>query len=86
MVIHSGHSQWSFTGGVLRLHRPDGSAVDIEPLLDRAVCFWSDSRTPHEVLPAHRPRWAVSAWYHHDEKEEEGASGDEVSLTLVLNK
>eukprot|EP00966_Prymnesium_polylepis_P165957 3836251-Prymnesium_polylepis.1 len=45
-------------GGMLRIHRADGSSVDIEPLLDRAVVFWSDARTPHEVLPAQRPRWA----------------------------
>ena len=35
-------------GGVLRLHRADGD-VDVEPLLDRCVIFWSDHRTPHEV-------------------------------------
>ena len=60
-------------GGVLRLHRPDGTRVDIEPLLDRAVCFWSDERTPHEVLPASQPRWAISTWYHQDEP-----AGDEL--------
>jgi len=38
-------------GGVLRLHRADGD-VDVEPLLDRCVIFWSDHRTPHEVHPA----------------------------------
>ena len=51
-------------GGVLRLHRDDGSTVDVEPLLDRVVIFWSDERTPHEVTAAQRPRWAISAWYH----------------------
>ena len=40
-------------------------SVDVEPLLDRLVCFWSDARTPHEVLPAARERLAVSTWYHH---------------------
>ena len=38
--------------------------VVVEPLLDRLVCFWSDARTPHEVLPAARERMAVSTWYH----------------------
>ena len=63
-------------GGMLRLHRPDdGSYVDVEPLLDQAVVFWSDARTPHEVLPANKPRWAVSAWYHHEEAKPERTCG-----------
>ena len=63
-------------GGMLRLHRPDdGSYVDVEPLIDRAVVFWSDARTPHEVLPANKPRWAVSAWYHHEEAKPERTCG-----------
>ena len=31
------------------------------------MVFWSDWRTPHEVTPTQRSRWAISAWYHHDE-------------------
>ena len=41
-----------------------GPPVMVEPLLDRLVCFWSDERTPHEVLPAKSERLAVSVWYH----------------------
>ena len=76
-------------GGMLRLHRADGSSVDIEPILDRVVVFWSDSRTPHEVLPAQRPRWAISTWYHHDAAQGGGAGetvaagGDEEVMPAV---
>lgn len=41
----------------------DKPAVTIEPFLNRAALFWSDSRVPHEVLPTVRPRWAVTVWY-----------------------
>ena len=64
-------------GGVLRLHRPDRPAtgpVDVAPLADRCVVFWSDARTPHEVLPAHKARWAISAWYHHDDDVKDAAT------------
>lgn len=45
-------------GGVLRMYPsqlPDKS-VDVEPIFDRIIFFWSDSRTPHEVQPAYRDR------------------------------
>ena len=52
-------------GGDERSHAGGVAPVVVEPLLDRLVCFWSDARTPHEVLPAARERMAVSTWYHH---------------------
>ena len=55
--------------GALRIFRPGAPhsepLVDIEPLIDRAVVFWSDERTPHAVLPtgpAH-DRYALTFWY-----------------------
>jgi SM-20-related protein len=48
-------------GGLLRLHLPDG-AVDVAPLLDRALVFLSE-RVEHEVLPTWAPRCAVTAWF-----------------------
>ncbi len=56
-------------GGMLRIHNPNSSAYyDIFPVFGRLVIFWSDSRTPHEVLPSFRERFAVSVWYF-DTKE-----------------
>lgn len=37
--------------------------VDIEPVFDRILFFWSDRRNPHEVQPAHRTRYAITLWY-----------------------
>ena len=36
---------------------------DVEPLADRLVLFMSDARTPHEVLPTHTDRFAVTVWF-----------------------
>eukprot|EP00976_Prorocentrum_cordatum_P109178 1194977-Prorocentrum_minimum.AAC.6 len=30
--------------------------VDVDPLMNRCVLFWSDHRVPHEVLPASQDR------------------------------
>lgn len=51
-------------GGALRIHKADRRLYyDIEPLDGRLVIFWSDCRTPHEVLPTNRTRYAISVWY-----------------------
>jgi len=49
-------------GGELRLHL-DGGPVDVEPRLDRLVAFLA-THLEHEVLPAHAPRLAVTAWFY----------------------
>lgn len=49
-------------GGSLRLHVVGGPR-EVAPLDRRLVLFWSDARAPHEVLPAHRERYAVSVWF-----------------------
>jgi SM-20-related protein len=49
-------------GGLLRLF-PEGGPVDVEPTLDRLVVFLSE-RIEHEVLPAHGPRLALTAWFY----------------------
>jgi SM-20-related protein len=42
---------------------PDEQAADLWPALDRLVVFLSEG-LPHAVLPAARPRRALTAWYH----------------------
>lgn len=49
-------------GGLLRLYLDDGT-LDVAPTLDRLVVFLSE-RLEHEVLPAHAPRFALTAWYY----------------------
>jgi hypoxia-inducible factor (prolyl hydroxylase) len=62
-LIAYSNPQWEpGHGGALRLHVPSG-ARDVEPRDRRLVLFWSDARAPHEVLPAHRERYAVSVWF-----------------------
>ena len=63
-------------GGCLRLYRSQqvedngdelnelcDELVDVPPVGDRLVLFFSDTRCPHEVLEAHRARYAVTLWY-----------------------
>ena len=54
-------------GGALRILRMrDGAErplADVSPRWDRVCLFWSDVRTPHEVLPAHAARFAATTWY-----------------------
>ena len=50
-------------GGELRLHVGGGQTLDVQPVANRLLIFWSDA-LPHEVLPAHSDRYAVSIWFH----------------------
>ncbi|XP_065655898.1 rho GTPase-activating protein gacZ isoform X4 [Hydra vulgaris] len=49
-------------GGMLRLYTMN-ERVNIEPIFNRLLLFWSDKRTPHEVLPSFRKRFAITLWY-----------------------
>ena len=74
-VIYYLNADWTpADGGQLRLHpqaaaaagagRSGASTIDVDPVADRLVLFWSDARMPHEVLPAqNQDRWALSVWY-----------------------
>ena len=49
-------------GGALRLYLADGGHRDLLPLGGRAVVFLSEC-FEYEVLPANRPRLALTGWY-----------------------
>ncbi|CAL9686660.1 unnamed protein product [Knipowitschia caucasica] len=68
------NKDWSSSvqGGALRMF-PEGKSfvVDIEPLFDRLLLFWSDRRNPHQVLPSYAPRFAVTVWYFDSDERAE---------------
>ena len=37
--------------------------AEIEPVGDRLLLFFSDTRCPHEVMPTYEYRYAVTTWY-----------------------
>lgn len=58
-------------GGKLRIYKT-ACKYDVEPLFNRLLLFWSDVRTPHEVLPSNAIRYAITMWYF-DKKQREQA-------------
>lgn len=60
-------------GGSLKIYSQltKGRVMQVDPIFDRVVFFWSDSRNPHEVLPSNRPRYAVTVWYLDDKEKQE---------------
>jgi len=52
-------------GGQLRIYNEDGSHFDIEPKMNRFVCFRSDL-VEHEVLHTNRTRFSVTGWIRRD--------------------
>lgn len=61
-------------GGILRM-KTNKKIVDVAPLFNRLLLFWSDKRCPHEVLPATGPdRYAITIWYM-DQIERDIAEG-----------
>ncbi|XP_054155884.1 hypoxia-inducible factor prolyl hydroxylase-like [Oppia nitens] len=58
-------------GGLLRLYPAQVSGqrpLSVTPEFDRLICFWSDRRNLHEVLPTNRMRFAITVWYFDDEE------------------
>lgn len=71
-------------GGLLRI-LPAGTDdhIDIHPLLNRLLFFWSDCRNPHEVQPAFKTRYAITVWYF-DKLERQQAKMAKVNEELSL--
>ncbi|XP_048734188.1 egl nine homolog 1-like [Ostrea edulis] len=61
-------------GGVLRIFsaQDESCYVDVSPIYNRMLFFWSDRRNPHEVQPAFRTRFAITVWFF-DKAEREKA-------------
>lgn len=64
-------------GGELRLYAPFAPrgvppCADVQPLARRLVLFFADYRVPHEVLPSHADRFAITLWYF--DKDEYGSA------------
>ncbi|CAJ1365356.1 unnamed protein product, partial [Effrenium voratum] len=55
-------------GGELRLFYPGEKnlkvRMEVEPIWNRLLLFWSDDRSPHEVLSACRDRFAATVWLY----------------------
>lgn len=75
-------------GGLLRIY-PKGSpeVANVEPIFDRLLFFWSDSRNPHEVKPSYRGRFAITLWYYDEQEQAEWQRrrGAEVQTTPSSN-
>ncbi|XP_052770192.1 egl nine homolog 1-like isoform X2 [Mya arenaria] len=63
-------------GGLLRIFPEEANRVaNVEPKFDRLLFFWSDRRNPHEVLPAHRTRYAVTVWFYDEQERKRAVKG-----------
>lgn len=61
-VAYLNHDWQPAHGGAMRMHLADRPALDIPPLAGHLVVFLS-ADIPHEVLPTHSERLAVTGWF-----------------------
>lgn len=62
LVLYLNEAWQAKEGGALRIHRSDGTPRDVLPEGGTLVAFLA-AQFEHEVLPATRPRLAVTGWF-----------------------
>ena len=89
-ILYLNEAWKALDGGELRLFEPYAPKgrpplADVQPLFDRLLLFYADYRVPHEVLPAHAERLAVTVWYFDSEEykraRSRGEAADQVDTT-----
>jgi len=65
-------------GGVFRVTcgMRNNQTLDLEPLFNKLLLFYSDKRNPHEVTPCKRERFAITHWYFDDEERKNFINGN----------
>lgn len=76
----------SANGGMLRLFQGTDDYVDVEPILNRAIFFWSDRRNPHEVQPAFKKRYAITLWYLDRHERQQAKNSVKAQTIEDMNK
>eukprot|EP00959_Pyramimonas_sp_CCMP1952_P472388 9499953-Pyramimonas_sp.AAC.1 len=61
------------------VHKPV-KVDEIEPLGDRLLLFYSNTRAPHEVLPANTFRYAITTWFMSTEERNAALANGDIAL------
>eukprot|EP00039_Didymoeca_costata_P024582 m.10738 g.10738 ORF g.10738 m.10738 type:complete len:576 (-) comp4313_c0_seq1:47-1774(-) len=92
VIYYLNHGWKPGDGGELRIYDEDDldkTILDVPPVADTLLLFYSDRRVPHEVLPTNVERFAVTHWfYDHEERTEaeREAMGSGMSLDLQIER